>query len=307
METEGLVVKVAGSLYSVKDLETGARCDCRLRGKLRLEHARTTNPVAVGDKVTYSLCPDPVIVDIAPRKNYIIRKATNLSKEAHIVASNVDQAVLMATIVEPPTNLEFIDRFLLSAQAYRIPVTLLINKTDLYQPEQRQTAQAWSNVYRNIGYSVVAGSGTDSAFVEQLRATLTGKITLFSGNSGVGKSSMIAALNPLCKVRTGEISGYHHKGKHTTAFSEMFEIAAGAFVIDTPGIKGFGLLDISKDELSHFFPEIFAASKDCRFHNCTHYQEPGCRVRDAVKAGTISPSRYHSYLKILIEDEEKYR
>ncbi|MDR1022462.1 MAG: ribosome small subunit-dependent GTPase A [Prevotellaceae bacterium] len=302
----GLVVKAAGSLYTVQDAASGARCECKIRGKLRLRDTRTTNPLAVGDVVRYEAGHAPVVTELIPRRNYIIRKATNLSKEAHIVAANVDQAFLMVTADFPRTSVEFIDRFLVSAEAYKIPVSIVIAKMDLYNGERLQAAAHMEATYSAIGYQVLKTSIRVEDTVSAIKSLLADKITLFSGNSGVGKSSLINALNPQLKLRVGEISEYHNKGKHTTAFSEMFEVGKNSYVIDTPGIKGFGLVDIEPHELSHYFTEIFAASRACKFANCTHVHEPDCAVQEAVEKGKISRHRYVSYLKML-EGDEKYR
>ncbi|MDR1343082.1 MAG: ribosome small subunit-dependent GTPase A [Prevotellaceae bacterium] len=302
----GLVVKAAGSLYTVQDMASGALHECKIRGKLRLRDMRTTNPLAVGDIVRYEAGHAPVVTELTPRRNYIIRKATNLSKEAHIVAANVDQAFLVVTVDFPRTSMEFIDRFLVSAEAYKIPVSIVIAKMDLYGEERLQAAAQMEATYSAIGYPVLKTSIKEEGTVKALKSLLADKITLFSGNSGVGKSSLINALNPQLKLRVGEISEYHNKGKHTTAFSEMFEVDKNSYVVDTPGIKGFGLVDIEPHELSHYFTEIFAASRACRFTDCTHVHEPGCAVREAVEKGKISTHRYVSYLKML-EGDEKYR
>jgi ribosome biogenesis GTPase len=304
----GLVVKAAGSLYTVRDTISGARHECKIRGKLRLKDIRTTNPLTVGDIVTYELGETPVITALEPRRNYIIRKSTNLSKETHIVAANIDQAFLIFTLDFPRTSLEFLDRFLVSAEAYKIPVTIVINKMDLYNENQLEEVERIEKIYTEIGYRVLKISAKEKADIEIVNSLIINKLTLFSGNSGVGKSSLMNALCPNLNIRVGEISDYHNKGKHTTTFSEMFELVPNTYIVDTPGIKGFGLVDIESEELSHFFPEIFAASKGCKFANCTHVHEPSCAVRTAVDEGKISENRYISYLKMLEGDEEeKYR
>ena len=304
----GLVIKAVGCLYTVKDLVTGKVCDCLIRGKLRLKGVRTTNVLTVGDRVYYEAEETPVITDLEPRRNYIIRKSTNLSKEAHIVAANIDQAFLIFTLNFPRTSLEFLDRFLVSAEAYKIPITIVINKMDLYNEAQLEAVRKVEEIYAQIGYSVIKTSIKQKDSIIHVKNLLTNKITLFSGNSGVGKSSLMNALSPGFEVRVGEISDYHNKGKHTTTFSEMFEVAPNTYIVDTPGIKGFGLVDIKPDELYHFFPEIFSASHSCKFANCTHAHEPGCAVQQAVTEHKISEQRYTSYLKMLEDDEEdKYR
>lgn len=302
----GLVIKAAGSLYTVRDKASGEAYECRIRGKLRLNDVRTTNPLAVGDVVHYEAGAAPVITELLPRRNYIIRRAANLSKEAHIVAANVDQAFLVVTVDFPPTNLEFIDRFLASAEAYKIPVSIVINKMDLYDENSLQEVENLAKIYSAAGYQTLKTSIKVKDDINLIKSLLTNKITLFSGNSGVGKSSLINALNPQLNLRVGEISEYHNRGKHTTTFSEMLEVEKGCYVVDTPGIKGFGLVDINPNELSHYFREIFAASQGCRFNGCTHVHEPECAVRKSVKDGSISANRYTSYLKML-EVDEKYR
>lgn len=305
-ERRGLVVKAAGNIYTVRDAITGERYECKIRGKLRLRDLRTTNPLTVGDIVEYEQA-DAVITNLLPRKNYIIRRSTNLSKEAHIVAANIDQAFLVVTIDYPKTSLEFIDRFLLSAEAYRIPVSLIINKMDLYSEQQMKMVEFIEHTYKSVTKEILKITIKSKDDINNVKYLLINKITLLSGNSGVGKSSIIRSINPVLDIKIGEISSYHNKGKHTTTFSEIFEIAPNTFIVDTPGIKGFGLVDIKKEEVSHFFPEIFAESSNCKFYNCTHVHEPGCAVIQAVEEGRISGMRYLSYLKIMEEDEGKYR
>jgi ribosome biogenesis GTPase len=302
----GLVVKAAGSLYTVRDRLSGEVWECRIRGKLRLNDTRTTNPLAVGDAVRYEADTAPVITALLPRRNYIIRRAANLSKEAHIVAANIDHALLVVTVDFPRTSMEFIDRFLVSAEAYKIPVSILINKMDLYEANHLQEVAQLVEIYGAIGYQMLKISAKVDSDIAHIKSLLANKITLFAGNSGVGKSSLINALNPQLGLRVGEISEYHNKGRHTTTFSEMLEVEKNSYVVDTPGIKGFGLVDIDPSELSHYFSEIFAASRGCRFNGCTHVHEPGCAVRQSVEDGGISRNRYVSYLKML-ESDEKYR
>ena len=307
-ENTGLVIKAAGSLYTVKDKASGALHECKIRGKLRLKDLRTTNPLTVGDVVNYELGDTPVIINLAPRRNYIIRRSTNLSKEAHIVAANLDQAFLIFTLDFQRVSLEFLDRFLVSAEAYKIPATIVINKMDLYGEAQLKEVREVEKIYSKIGYTVIKTSVEQKDTITALKSLLDNKITLFSGNSGVGKSSLMNTLSPGLEARVGEISDYHKKGKHTTTFSEMFEVAPNTYIVDTPGIKGFGLVDINPNELYHFFPEIFAASHSCKFANCTHVHEPGCAVQQAVSEGGVSEQRYISYLKMLEGGEdEKYR
>ncbi len=301
---EGLVMRATGSWYEV--LHEGEVLRCRMRGKLRLRGVRSTNPVVVGDTVHCECGEDGewVIVDIAPRRNYIIRRASNLSKESHIIASNIDRAMLVATLAEPETATEFIDRFLVTCEAYKVPVTILLAKIDLLQDNPEAVAE-FHRVYESAGYGVIDISATQGIGVEQVKEMLTGKTTLLSGNSGVGKSTLIGAIDPTIDIRTGEISDSFHKGKHTTTFSTMYPVADG-FIIDTPGVKGFGLIDIDDKELWHYFPEMISRAGECRFFNCTHTHEPHCAVIEAVKREEIAFSRYESYLKILDEDD-KYR
>lgn len=298
----GTVVRATGSWYDV--LHDGATVRCRIRGKLRLKGVRSTNPVVVGDE---AVCEadggDCVIVDIVPRRNYVIRRASNLSKESHIIAANVDQALLMVTLRSPETPKEFADRFLVTCEAYKVPAAILLSKIDLQDAEAVAEFRA---VYEGAGYRVLEVSAKEGRGVEEVRKLLAGRTTLVSGNSGVGKSTLIQTIDPSLDIRTGEISDSHHKGRHTTTFSTMYPLAEGGAVIDTPGIKGFGLLDIDDAELWHYFPEMMRVAPGCRFYNCTHTHEPGCAVVEAVKAGEIAWSRYESYLKIL-DDDEKYR
>ena len=296
------VVRATGSWYDV--LHDGAMLRCRIRGKLRLKGVRSTNPVVVGDE---AVCEadggDCVIVDIVPRRNYVIRRASNLSKESHIIAANVNQALLMVTLRSPETPKEFADRFLVTCEAYKVPAAILLSKIDLQDAEAVAEFRA---VYEGAGYRVLEVSAKEGRGVEEVRKLLAGRTTLVSGNSGVGKSTLIQTIDPSLDIRTGEISDSHHKGRHTTTFSTMYPLAEGGAVIDTPGIKGFGLLDIDDAELWHYFPEMMRVAPGCRFYNCTHTHEPGCAVVEAVKAGEIAWARYESYLKIL-DDDEKYR
>ena len=297
-------MRATGSWYEV--LHEGEVLRCRMRGKLRLRGVRSTNPVVVGDTVHCECGEDGewVIVDIAPRHNYIIRRASNLSKESHIIASNIDRAMLVVTLVEPVTAVEFIDRFLVTCEAYKVPVTILLAKIDLLQ-ESPEMVEQFHRVYEGAGYEVIDISATQSIGVERVKEMLAGKTTLLSGNSGVGKSTLIGAIDPTIDIRTGEISDSFHKGKHTTTFSTMYRVADG-YIIDTPGVKGFGLIDIDDKELWHYFPEMISRAGECKFFNCTHTHEPHCAVIEAVKREEIAFSRYESYLKILDEDD-KYR
>ena len=297
------VVRATGSWYDV--LHDGETVRCRIRGRLRLKGVRSTNPVVVGDEVACEADEggDYVIADILPRRNYVIRRASNLSKESHIIAANVDRALLVVTLRAPETATEFVDRFLVTCEAYKVPVTILLSKLDLQDAEAVAEFRA---VYEGAGYRVLEVSVREGRGVEEVRELLAGRTTLVSGNSGVGKSTLIQAIDPSLDIRTGEISESHHKGRHTTTFSTMYPLAGGGAVIDTPGIKGFGLIDIDEAELWHYFPEMMRVAPACRFYNCTHTHEPGCAVTEAVKAGEIAWPRYESYLKIRDEDE-KYR
>jgi len=284
--------------------------ECKIKGNLRLKDIRSTNPIAVGDRVEFVLNADGIgmIAGILDRRNYLIRKSSNLSRQAHILAANLDLALLVATINYPETSTTFIDRFIASAEAYSIPAALVINKTDLYDDNELAYARALQELYEHIGYPVYLISALRPESIAQLEDMLKGKTTLISGNSGVGKSTLINALLPDSGARTGEISSYHKKGMHTTTFSEMFALTKGGWLIDTPGIKGFGTIDMEADEISHYFKEIFAISNDCRFTNCQHTKEPGCAVRRAVDEHRISMSRYQSYLSILSDFKNgKYR
>lgn len=306
---DGLVIKNTGSWYTVRTIE-GAMVECKIKGNLRLKGFRCTNPVAVGDHVVLDMKPDgTAYIDvILERNNYIIRRASNLSKEFQILASNLDQTVLVATLVNPVTSTTFIDRFLATAQAYGVPAILVINKIDLLAGEDAHYWQAVTHLYKTIGYPVVPMSTKTGEGVEELKLLLNDKITLLSGNSGVGKSSIINLLVPGANLRVGEISDVHHTGMHTTTFSEMLDLPQGGAIIDTPGVKGFGTIDFEKAEVAHYFPEIFKISANCKYGNCTHTHEPGCAVRRAVEEHYISESRYTSYLSILDDEaDDKYR
>lgn len=303
--TRGIVIKSTGSRYRVLD-QDGNIHDCTLKGKFRVKGIRTTNPVAVGDDVTIDATAG-VITALAPRRNYIIRKATNLSRESQIIASNIDQAFLMISLKMPATPIEFIDRFLASAEAYRIPVSIIINKSDLHGPEEEALALQLKSVYEKIGYPVLIVSIINDINTDLLEAALKGKITLLSGNSGVGKSTLLNRLNPSLALRTKKISEYHEQGRHVTTFPEMHPLPGGGYVIDTPGIRGFGVIDFDRNEIYHFFPEIFRASSECRFNNCMHLDEPGCAVRSAVADNEIAPWRYKSYVSIILGENPKYR
>lgn len=301
----GVVLRATGSLYEV--LLGERTVSCRIRGRLRLKGVRSTNPVVVGDIVRCERdeTGETVIADIEPRRNYIIRRASNLSKESHIIAANLDQALLVATLFSPETAPEFIDRFLVTCEAYKVPVTILLAKADLARTAPEAMA-AFHDTYERAGYRVIDVSATEGEGVDTVRDLLRGRTTLLSGNSGVGKSTLVAAVERTAEVRTAEISRSHHKGRHTTTFSTMYPLSEGGYIIDTPGIKGFGLIDIDDAELAHYFPEMMRWLPECRYYNCSHTHEPHCAVIEAVERGDIALSRYESYLKILDEDD-KYR
>lgn len=302
---KGLVIKNTGSWYSVLT-DDGQLLECKVKGNFRIKGIRSTNPVAVGDRVTVG--EGNWIVAIEDRRNYIIRKSINLSKQSHILAANVDQALLVVTVVTPQTSTTFIDRFLASAEAYRVPVILVFNKTDLLDDDLRHYQEAMVHLYHTIGYTCLQISATTGFGMDEVRPLLEGKITLLSGNSGVGKSTLINRLVPDANLRTGEISDAHNTGQHTTTFSEMIPLEGRGWLIDTPGIKGFGTFDMEPEELTSYFKEIFQFSKDCRFSNCTHTHEPGCAVLKALEDHYIAESRYQSYLSMLEDkDEGKYR
>ncbi len=302
---QGIVIKSTGSRYRVLD-DDGIIHECFLRGRFRVSGVRTTNPVAVGDRVTIDVT-EGVITALSPRRNYIIRKASNLSRESQIIAANIDQAFLVITVKMPETPVEFIDRFLATAEAYRIPAVILINKTDLYGEEEMEMSNLIRRVYEKIGYRVLMISVTADENLSEVEENLRNKTTLISGNSGVGKSTLLNRLNPALSLKTGHISDYHEQGRHITTFPEMHPLPGGGYVIDTPGIRGFGVIDFDRREIYHFFPEIFRISSGCRFHNCIHLDEPGCAVREAVASGEIEPWRYRSYISMVLEDNEKYR
>lgn len=304
----GLVIKNTGSWYIVKTDE-GNVVECKIKGNFRLKGIRSTNPVAVGDRVQISDSDGTAfITEIEDRKNYIIRRASNLSKQSHILAANLDQCFLVVTVNYPQTTTIFIDRFLASAEAYRIPVSILFNKTDRYDADELHYLDSLIGLYEYIGYSCHKVSALTGEGIDEVKKMLEGKVTLFSGHSGVGKSTLINRILPEQHQKTGEISTAHNKGMHTTTFSEMFPVAGGGYLIDTPGIKGFGTFDMEDEEVGHYFKEIFRFSADCKYGNCTHRHEPGCAVRKAVEEHLISQSRYASYLNILEDREEgKYR
>ena len=302
---KGLVIKNTGSWYTVMT-DDDQLLDCKVKGNFRMKGIRSTNPVAVGDRATVG--EGNWITEIEDRKNYIIRKSINLSKQSHIIAANVDLALLVVTINRPQTSTTFIDRFLASAEAYRVPVVLIFNKRDILDDDEQRYLDMMINLYQTVGYECRAVSAATGEGVDALRPMLEGKITLLSGNSGVGKSTLINRLVPGANLRTSEISDAHQTGQHTTTFSEMIPFPGGGWVMDTPGIKGFGTFDMKPEELTSYFKEIFHFSKDCRFSNCTHTHEPGCAVLKALEDHYIAESRYQSYLSMLEDkDEGKYR
>lgn len=305
----GLVIKNTGSWYTVRT-DDGRDVESKVKGNFRLKEIRSTNPVAVGDRVVIDINNEGTafITEIEDRKNYIIRRASNLSKQSHIIAANLDQAMLIVTVNFPITTTVFIDRFLATAEAYRVPVKLVFNKIDRYKGEDLEYLDGLINLYTTIGYPCSKLCAKTEEGLQEFRADLKDKITLLSGHSGVGKSTIINKLIPGVNLRTGDISEYHNKGMHTTTFSEMIPLPEGGYLIDTPGIKGFGTIEMETAEISHYFPEIFKFSEDCRFNNCTHRHEPGCAVLQALEEHYISESRYKSYLSILEDKEEsKYR
>ena len=306
---KGLVIKNTGSSYLVRT-DDGSTVECKIKGNFRLKGIRSTNPIAVGDRVIIIRNQDDtaLIAEIEDRKNYIIRRSSNLSKQTHIIASNLDQCMLIVTVNYPETSTTFIDRFLASAEAYSVPVSLVFNKTDRYSEDENRCLEGLMNLYTTIGYKCYKVSALNNTGIEEIKEALEGKITLFSGNSGVGKSTLVNAILPELNLKTGDISNVHNKGMHTTTFSEMFPVNGGGYIIDTPGIKGFGTFDMEDEEVGHYFKEIFKFSACCKYGNCTHRHEPGCAVREAVEKHYISESRYTSYLSVLDDKEDgKYR
>ena len=307
----GLVYKSTGSWYTVKTLN-GKVYNCRIKGKFRIEGIKSTNPVAVGDYVEFELenkndAETGIITRIQERKNYIIRKSVKLSKQTHIIASNIDQLFLLITLNNPITFTSFIDRFLVTAEAYSINTILLFNKMDTYDEEETETIRDLISIYRKIGYECLEISALDGTNTEKVKQLMVGKVNMFAGNSGVGKSTLINTLEPGLDLRTKAISEQHSQGQHTTTFSEMFDLSFDAKIIDTPGIRGFGVVDMDEDELGDYFPEFFALKGECKFNNCLHVQEPKCAIKEALEEGEIAFSRYRSYLNILEGEDETYR
>jgi ribosome biogenesis GTPase len=306
---KGVVLKSTGIRYRVL-YGDGIILNCSIKGKLRIKEIRTTNPIAVGDNVLFELDRknnSGIITEVIDRRNYILRKSSNLSKQVQIIAANVDQVFLMVTIILPETPVEFIDRFLITAEAYRIPAKIIINKTDIYGREEFEKMEYLESMYSKIGYECIRLSLYDMTNLDTLKQVMKEKISLISGNSGVGKTTLLNSFNPTLNLKTAEISDYHKQGKHITTFPEMHQMPFGGFVIDTPGIRGFGVVDMERNEIYHFFREIFKISKMCRFNNCLHLDEPGCAVREAVKKRDIDYLRYRSYLNIMEGDNRKYR
>ena len=311
---KGLVIKSTGSWYSVED-ENGDLFECKIKGNFRIKDIKSTNPVAVGDRVEFTVANETdtktsqkigLISAISERKNYIIRRSPNLSKQSHIIASNIDQAVLIVTLNFPITTTTFIDRYLASAEAYRIPVLIVFNKTDRYANKQSTELKDLIAVYENIGYACLTTSARTNSGIDALKAAVQNKINVFNGHSGVGKSTLLNLIQPGLNLKTSEISDYHQTGKHTTTYSALYKLNFGGYVIDTPGIKGFGMLEMEPWEISHYFPEIFRISEHCQYNNCSHTHEPGCAVKVAVEKGEIAGSRFTSYLGLL-QGDDKYR
>jgi len=306
----GVVIKSTGSWYIIRAKDDDKIYECRIRGKFRISGIKSTNPVTVGDNVDFELeknSNNGVITKIHDRKNYIIRKSVNLSKQTHIIAANIDQAFLLVTLENPPTYTNFIDRFLATAEAYSIPAIVLFNKIDMYDKNLAEQKQQLEKVYRAIGYECLDISATEKININKLIILMKDRVSMFSGHSGVGKSTLINTIAPELNLKTSEISIQHKQGQHTTTFAEMFSLPFGGYIIDTPGIKGFGVVDFEKNEIGDFFPEIFALKQDCKFNNCLHVNEPNCAIKSAVKKGVIAVSRYNSYLQLLEDEQENYR
>ena len=312
MKAEATVVKNAGSHYLLSELPAWELFPAVLRGKIRLKGSAITNPVAVGDRVSYVLEGEPgpenpaTITEVLPRSNYVIRRSTNLSRQAHVIAANLDRAYIIVSLYFPEIKLPFLDRILVTCGVYGIPATIVLAKTDLYRAEAQEQIDAFRRIYEGAGYPVIETSVKTGEGIDAIREACKGHINLFSGESGVGKSSLIKALDPSLDPKIGQISVAHLQGKHTTSLYEMYPLATGGFVIDSPGLRGFGLVDLEKEEISKYFPEMLAVADHCRFVPCTHTHEPGCAVKAALDAGTISPERYSSYLGML-EEDQKFR
>ncbi|MEI6865929.1 ribosome small subunit-dependent GTPase A [Flavicella sp.] len=305
----GVVVKSTGSWYHVRT-KSGKLHKCRIRGKFRMEGIKSTNPVSVGDVVDFDLEPNKetgVIIKIHERSNYIVRKSVNLSKRTHIIASNIDMAFLLVTIDNPPTTTSFIDRFLVSAQAYHIPVTILFNKVDSYGEESKELKDELEEIYTSIGYECIEISAIKGVKIDKVKQLMKGKVTLFSGHSGVGKSTLVNAIEPSLNLKTLELSEQHNQGQHTTTFAEMHSLSFGGYIIDTPGIKGFGIVDFEEDDISGYFPEFFKLKGECKYHNCKHLDEPKCAIKEGLEDDRIAASRYFSYVQIMQGEEEHFR
>lgn len=307
----GTVYKSTGSWYTVKT-ELGAVYDCRIKGKFRIKGIKSTNPIAVGDVVDFKVetldgVTTGIIHNIHDRENYIVRKSVNLSKQTHIIAANIDQVFLLITINNPPTLTSFIDRFLVTTQAYGIKTILVFNKMDTYDEDHIMEVKYLAHVYRKIGYECIEASATTGKNMDHIKNLMVDKTSMFAGHSGVGKSTLVNAIEPGLNLKTKEISMQHMQGQHTTTFAEMFDLSFGAKIIDTPGIKGFGVVDMDREEIGDYFPEFFALKQDCKFNNCLHIEEPKCAVKDALDNDDIAFSRYRSYLQILEGDDEHYR
>ena len=306
---EGVVIKSTGSWYTVRTVD-GDIFECRIKGKFRISGIKSTNPVTVGDVVDFELednSENGIIHKIHDRKNYIIRKSVKLSKQTHIIAANIDQVLLLVTLENPTTYTSFIDRFLATAEAYSIPAIIVFSKIDLYSKELLQQKKKLEKIYRDIGYECIDVSANENININKLKNIMKGKVNMFSGHSGVGKSTLINTIDPQLDLKTSEISLQHKQGQHTTTFAEMFSLPFGGYIIDTPGIKGFGVVDFHKEEIGDFFPEIFALKHNCKFNNCMHVNEPGCAIKQAVENNKIAESRYMSYLQLLEDEQENYR
>ena len=308
---QGVVYKSTGSWYTVKTAE-GSFYECRIKGKFRIKGIKSTNPVSVGDHVTFEVetIGDEtigIINAIADRRNYIIRKSVNLSKQTHIIAANLDQVFLMITLNNPPTSTSFIDRFLVTAEAYHIPTILLFNKIDTYNEEETDEIKYLAALYRSIGYTCIGISSTTGKNIDKVKELMVGKTSMFSGHSGVGKSTLVNALEPKLDLKTKKISVQHAQGQHTTTFAEMYDLDFDARIIDTPGIKGFGIVDMEKEEIGNYFPEFFALKQHCKFNNCLHIEEPKCAIKEALDNDEVAWSRYRSYVQMVNGEEENYR